>query len=139
MVMRLKLISMAVMFAITLVIPGSLYAQDSIRHNQQMKSRPSEEMAKNETAKMKEKLKLTDEQTQKVGDINLKYGKLMDDLRKPNSQATDRKASHEKMKELHEKKIAELKTILTPEQFEQFQKMHGVDKSNLLKNLDANV
>ncbi len=114
--MRLKLISMAVSMVFAFILPGSLHAQ---------KSTTPEDMAKTETDKMKEKLNLTDEQTIKVGDINLKYARQMNDIRQQNSQAStsERQANREKIKGLREKKSGELKTVLTPEQFEQYQKM----------------
>jgi Spy/CpxP family protein refolding chaperone len=123
MVMKLKFISMAMLFVFAVALPGSLYAQNSVPP--QMKSPSPEERSKKETDMMKEKLKLTDEQTQKVGDINLKYAQQMDEIRKQNSQPAERQANHEKMKKMHEKKLAEMKTVLTPEQFEQYQKTQG--------------
>jgi Spy/CpxP family protein refolding chaperone len=114
---------MAMLFVFAVALPGSLYAQNSVPP--QMKAPSPEEMSKKVTEKMKEKLKLTDEQTQKVSDINLKYAQQMDEIRKQNTQPADRQANHEKMKELREKKLAEMKTVLTPEQFEQYQKMQG--------------
>jgi len=107
---------MAVSMVFAFILPGSLHAQ---------KSTTPEDMAKTETDKMKEKLNLTDEQTIKVGDINLKYARQMNDIRQQNSQAStsERQANREKIKGLREKKSGELKTVLTPEQFEQYQKM----------------
>ncbi len=114
--MRMKLISMAMMI-VFVSLPGILSAQ--------MKTSTPEETAKLETDKMKKNLNLTDEQTQKVGDINLKYARQMFEIRKQNSQTSDadRQANREKLKTLREKKTEEMKPILTPDQFTQYQKM----------------
>jgi hypothetical protein len=103
---------------VTLIVPISLSAQAK-QHV------APEEKAKEETLRMKEKLNLNDEQTQKVEEINLRYAMQSHEIHQQESQTpgSNNQANREKMKELHEKKAAELKMVFSPEQFEQLKKM----------------
>ncbi len=75
-----------------------------------------EEMAKRQTTQMKESLDLTEEQLTKVEALNLKYAEKMETLR--DEAKADREATRNAMKPIREEKDAELKALLTTEQYE---------------------
>jgi hypothetical protein len=66
-----------------------------------------EKRAKHQTEWMKTELSLSDDQTAKVDDINVRYAKKMKELREQNRQ---------QMKALHEEEKKELSQVLTKEQ-----------------------
>ncbi|MCU7375713.1 hypothetical protein PEC18_34080 [Paucibacter sp. O1-1] len=73
-------------------------------------------------------LKLDAEQTQKVGQINLKYAQKMD----PVIEGSGSKMSRFKaFKSINKDKEAELKGVLTTQQFQQFQKQQQEMKDKL--------
>ena len=76
----------------------------------------AEDMSKMQTEMMKKELNLSDKQTTEVSAINLKFAKKMDEQRK-NSDG-DREAMHEEMEAMQEERNAELKKVLTEEQYE---------------------
>jgi len=125
---QVKLFSMTLLLWLAIVMPGNLQAQS--------KQVNPEDRAKKETADMKEKLNLTEDQTQKVGAINLKYAQLMADMHKQNGQGSeaDQQANREKMKGLHDKKVEELKLILTPAQMDQYKKMQEEKRNEHMKH-----
>ena len=82
-----------------------------------LKSTTPEQRAGMQTDLMKSTLGLTSEQTPKVADINLKYAKRMDPLIKGSA---DPAAKGRKMEEVDQQKEAELKEVLSPEQFKAF-------------------
>jgi hypothetical protein len=73
-----------------------------------------EQMAKRQTEMIKAATGIDDATTAKVDAINLKYAKEMATFREKNM---DREAMRESMKEMRDKKEAELKKVLTPDQF----------------------
>ena len=77
-----------------------------------------EQTAQRQTEMIKTATGIDDATTAKVEAINLKFAKEMSALREKN---TDREALREPMKELRDKRDAELKTVLTPEQFAKVQ------------------
>jgi periplasmic protein CpxP/Spy len=79
-----------------------------------------EEMAKMETSRMKEDLKLTDAQVSAVEKISLKYAGIMEDIFKKNSG--NFAAVQKKMDEMETDKSAELKKVLTVQQFADYEK-----------------
>lgn len=84
----------------------------------QLKDTTPAERAKAQTAMMKTKLGLTDEQAAKVGAINLKYAEKMDPIIKgsegPLMKMHDARA-------VETQKEDELKALLSPDQFQKFQ------------------
>jgi len=64
-------------------------------------------------------LNLTAAQEPKVADINLKYAKKMEDVRKISDTAVQHKTS----KNIQSQKEKEMKGILTDTQFKEYQKM----------------
>jgi len=77
------------------------------------------EMANKQSEKMATELKLDEKQKKEVADINLKYAKLRDEVFKANQG--NKEVLHSKMKEMNDQKKAELKKVLTADQFAQFQ------------------
>ena len=78
-----------------------------------------EDRAKRQTDMMKTQLNLTAAQEPKVADINLRYAKKMEDIRK----ISDTAVQHKSAKNLQSQKDKELKGVLTEAQFKDYQKM----------------
>ena len=77
-----------------------------------------EDMAKRQTEMIKQAAGLDDAATAKVDAINLKYAKEQATLRE---KTPDREARREPQKALNDKRDAELKTVLTADQFAKVQ------------------
>jgi len=75
-----------------------------------------EEMAKKQTERMKEDLSLNEDQITKVSAINLKYNKKFKEMRK--NASGDRTAMREAMMTVRKERNAEMKKVLTEEQYE---------------------
>ncbi len=76
-----------------------------------------EKMSEMQTSQMVKELGLNDEQAAKVGEINLKFAKQMQEMMgTPGSQ--QQPPSREKMEEVMKQRNDELKSILSDEQFE---------------------
>lgn len=80
-----------------------------------------EERVKRQTEQMVEDLKLDDAQTVKVKALNEKYSEKMSEAFQ--GAAGDRSAMRETMTKIREEKDAELKGILTAEQFKTYQEL----------------
>jgi hypothetical protein len=107
--------SIPAIFLITLILlSSSLFSQQ-----QGMRNASPEERAKRQTEMMKTELNLTAVQEPKVNTINLKYAKKMQDVRKMTDTAAQRKS----FESLNKQKDAELKPVLTADQFKAYQKM----------------
>src|SRR5262249_7702414 len=85
-----------------------------------------------QTAMMKEKLGLTDEQVSKIGALNLKYAQQMDPIIKgtegPLMKARD-------IRNVEEQKEAELKGLLSPDQLQKFQAMKDEMREHLMDQI----
>jgi len=88
--------------------------------NAQPPQRSPEEWAKRETQMVKEQIVLTDSQSVKYESIALKYAKMRGDFR--NIPRDSMELFRKKMDELQEKKTAEVKQILSEEQFVKYEK-----------------
>jgi Spy/CpxP family protein refolding chaperone len=113
--------------ALATMIGGTAMAQDATKGDGSIR-------AEHLTEQMTTRLKLTDEQVPKVKDINERYAAEMNatltDPRAPKPDGTaDREADRAKVKELSNKKNAELKGVLTPEQMAGWQKMQAEMRS----------
>jgi Spy/CpxP family protein refolding chaperone len=103
----------------TFMLPLTSYSQDQgKRFRERLKNTTPEDRADFQTNKMKTLLNLTDEQTAKVREINLKYAK---ENQKVFDQSVYRDQKRKKLSELYEQKQKELKTVLTEEQYEKLQ------------------
>lgn len=85
-----------------------------------------EDFAARQTEQMSEFIRLSEEQKQKVYDLNLLYSKKTQELRSGRSfrdmSDDERAAFREKMTALQEEKSAEMKKILTEEQLPDYEK-----------------
>jgi periplasmic protein CpxP/Spy len=87
-----------------------------------------EDRAEKQTATMKEKLSLSEKQAEKVKAINLKYANKMKETRDANTEG-DWTAMRETMGKIRQEQDAELKTVLTTEQFETWNKYQEEQRS----------
>ncbi|MET0394391.1 MAG: hypothetical protein ABW019_14690 [Chitinophagaceae bacterium] len=101
-------IALAVLF----FFAGTASAQDSLK--------TTEGRARAISQKMKTELSLSDDQYNKVYEINLKYAQQNETIRK---SSDDRMAKMQAIKAGNEAKNNELKAVLTKEQFEEYKKM----------------
>jgi hypothetical protein len=83
-----------------------------------IKTATPEQRAKMLTGKMKEKLALTDDQYKKVSDLNLTYAKKMDPIIHSDDS---RLTKYRQSKSLLDEKDQKLKSILTSDQFKQYE------------------
>ncbi len=118
---------------IVTMLVGCLFLSVNIVNAQQM-TKSAEDRAKMLTNEMKSKLSLTDEQYQKVYDINLKYAKQVDQTAKT---ATDQKAKLQLFKSNHEDKAKEFKKVLTPEQYKMYEDMTKEAKKEAKEKQEA--
>ncbi len=102
-----------VMFAM-LIVAGSLVS--AVSFGQHTKADPAAR-AKKVSEKLKTELSLSDDQYNKVYDINLKYSTKMQDLRKTEG---DRQLKMTEMKTLNKGKNEELKTVFTDAQWSKY-------------------
>ncbi len=93
----------------TLFTLGAIYAQAQSRELP-----PAEQRAKKQTEMMDQELTLADDQEKAVAEINLKYAKRVDEVF---ASSGSKKEKAKKMKEINDAKEADLKPVLTLEQF----------------------
>ena len=112
----------------TTIFLSLIFALTNVFAQHELKEMPADQRAKLQTERMTTSLKLDAGQTEKVGQINLKYAQKMD----PVIQGTRSKMSRFKaFKSINKDKEAELKEVLTTQQFEQFQKQQQEMKNKL--------
>lgn len=80
------------------------------------------ERAKEQTVEMTEKLSLSAKQSEKVGEINLKYANKLKEARDANADG-DWSTMRETMTQIRQEQNAELKNVMTAAQFEQWEKI----------------
>jgi len=100
--------------ALSLLIVVTASAQNEM---EKLKSSTPEERARLQTEMMKTKLGLTTDQTPKVAAINQKYAQRMDPIIKGQEGPLMRLRQ---MREVGQAKEAELKGVLSPEQFQKY-------------------
>ena len=118
----MKLLMNAFFVAIVLFTSNNMFAQDKTH---QKAERSPETMSQRHAEKMKSDLNLNDEQTKKVYEVNLKYNKERQANREKRSQEHAKKMAEAKNK--NEQKNAEMKNILTADQY-----------SKMIQNQEAN-
>jgi len=89
-------------------------------------TRSPEEMAQRQTEKMKLELQLTDAQVAQVQQINLKYAMASEQMRK--AGGTPEAMKEQRKTESHQKD-AELKSVLTPEQYAKLEQIREERKA----------
>ncbi len=103
--------------ALVAAVGALMFALVASAQLDELKNTTPEQRAKALTEIMKTKVGLTPEQTGKVMDLNLEYAKKMDPLIKGSAGPLVRMRE---MKQINEAKEAELKQILSPQQFEKY-------------------
>ena len=104
-----------------------VFSVSAQRPDRNSKMTPEDRAAK-QTEMMNKQLDLTADQQAKIQAINLKYSQQMAAQR---SQATeDRQQNMENMKTQMEARNAEIKQVLTPEQFEKWQTIRNEMRQN---------
>jgi hypothetical protein len=114
--------------AACLLIAGTVLAGEL----DELKNTTPAERAKAQTAMMKTKLGLADEQVEKVAALNLKYAEKMDPIIKgtegPFMKARD-------ARNVEQEKEDELKTLLSPDQFQKFQAAKDEMREKLMEQI----
>ncbi|CAG4999977.1 hypothetical protein DYBT9275_02358 [Dyadobacter sp. CECT 9275] len=105
---------------IILLIASFVLVMSKISAQSTLKELPADERAKMLTEKMTASLKLDSVQVVKVGDINLKYARKIDPVIKGNGS---RMSKLKAFRDINQEKQAELRKVLSKEQFGQYQKM----------------
>jgi Spy/CpxP family protein refolding chaperone len=109
---------------IAIVLIGSLLlaGQASAQGNGQRpaRERNPEDMAKNQTQRLKEQLNLSADQEKSVYDLNLSFAKRMAEAREA-AAASGGRPQMDSMRSWNQAREASMKKILTPEQFEKLQ------------------
>ncbi|MDP5170349.1 MAG: DUF4890 domain-containing protein [Bacteroidia bacterium] len=116
-------ISLAAAFVMLVSV---MVAQPGGGRGQQMSP---EDRAAKQTSSMVGELDLDADQAAKVEEINLRYGKEQQTFREENRG--NRETMMAGMKALMEKKDAELKAILTPEQYAKHEKMQAEQRAKM--------
>ena len=122
----MKQILNVVLVAIVLFISNNLSAQDK---NQQKAERTPEAMSQRHADKLKSELNLSDEQTKKIYEVNLKYNREMQAQRAEKEKQRSEKM--EQLKKKKEQKNAELKKILTEDQYTMMLKNQEAKKEKM--------
>ncbi|MCY1722245.1 hypothetical protein OU798_17965 [Prolixibacteraceae bacterium Z1-6] len=110
---KLGLLMMIVIFGATLSLAQNRDGQRNF---------DPEEMAKRQTKELTELLSLDKAQAQKVHELNLESGKKMSKMREEMQGGGDREAMREKMTEMRKKQNAEMKKILSEDQYTKYEK-----------------
>ena len=111
--------------ALCLLAGTSAFAQDSKKAPADRERPTAEQMAQKKTERMAEKLKLDEAQSKKLYDVNLQ-------------EAKDMQVQAQKMHENRKAQAQKMKSILTPEQYEQWKQMQsqrpGMDRGQRMKD-----
>lgn len=106
------------------IVTVSLFSmsQTSAQGNGQRpaRERNPEDMAKNQTQRLKDQLNLTADQEKSVYDLNLSFAKRMAEAREA-AAASGGRPPMDSMRSWNQAREASMKKILTPEQFEKLQ------------------
>ena len=108
----------AVMLIGSMLWMGQASAQDG--GQRPARERNPEDMAKNQTQRLKEQLNLNAEQEKSVYDLNLSFAKRMAEAREA-AAASGGRPPMDSMRSWNQAREASMKKILTPEQFEKLQ------------------
>ena len=116
--MSIRMISVtAIIFVTSLMLTSSVFAQQGQKGGGPGAAKP-EDRAKRLTEMMKESLKLTPAQEPKIASINLKYAKKNEEIKSIADTSLQRKT----FQSTNKQREAELKTVLTPDQFKSYLK-----------------
>ena len=133
--------SLFLLAALAFATAGTSFAQTAptapAKHTRQHAPKDPAKMADHKASKMAKELGLTADQETKVEQLLLARQQETAALKA--KYGTDRNAGRAEMKAAHEKYAAQLKTILTPEQYAKFDQMkdqhhgHGKEGGNKAK------
>ncbi len=123
---QIKSIAATIVLAL-IFVPGFTMAQGGGQGNGGGNNDP-EQMAKRQTEVMNTQLQLTQEQMPKIEQMNLETSKKMVDLRA--QYQGNRDEMRPKMMEIMNARDAELKKILTPEQYDKWVKYRAERMAN---------
>jgi Spy/CpxP family protein refolding chaperone len=98
------------------------------------KNHTPEQKADMHVKKMTQDLNLTSDQVPKVKSIMVDKIQKMDALRTKYANSTDKKAMHQEMKTIRDQKEAELKAVLTPDQYAKHVQMREQEKQKRMKD-----
>jgi Spy/CpxP family protein refolding chaperone len=115
-----KLMHIVIFLALaTFILPLNSYPQENKgeRFRQHFKNTTPEERAEFQTNRMKALLNLSDEQTEKVREIYLKYAKENQEVF---NLKIPREEKKNKLRAIYDQKQNELKKILSEEQYEKY-------------------
>ncbi len=115
----------AAVAALCLMAGTGAFAQNGKQARSGMREMPTaEQMARRQTDRLKEKLSLTDAQEKQVYEYNLQQIKEM-------------QAQRERMRAARQAEAQKMKTILTPEQYAQWQQLQGQARGMRAKQGDC--
>ncbi len=118
---NLKIVALALLLAASTTF---IFAQqDQPQQRQQRERQTAEQRAESATKNLVEKLKLSDEQSEKVLNINLANFQKMDSMMMNNNGNSQNDNRRETMMKLMESNTAEIKTVLTEDQAAAYDKM----------------
>lgn len=109
---------MAIMLIGSLLWAGQTSAQGN--GQRPARERNPEDMAKNQTQRLKEQLNLSADQERSVYDLNLSFARRMAEAREA-AAASGGRPPMDSMRSWNQAREASMKKILTPEQFEKLQ------------------
>ncbi|MEQ9377851.1 MAG: Spy/CpxP family protein refolding chaperone [Imperialibacter sp.] len=104
--------------ATTLMAQGEQSSAKTLKHAQ----RTPEERSKEMTARLKEELNLTDQQSEELYAIHLKYAEERKGVLDAGRE--EREAQRTEIKSINDKQKAEMKSVLTEEQVARLDEMH---------------
>jgi hypothetical protein len=123
----------AAIFFLFLTLPSGVHAQGGM--DALAKSTP-QERATLQTMFMKSKLGLSEDQASKVSALNLKYAEKAEPIIKGDSGVF---AKRREMNEVQDEKDAELKGILTPDQFAKYEASRDELRDKMLEGIEKRL
>ena len=119
--MKTPIQSIVRQFIIVILFSSSiLFSNKALFAQGEGRNMPPEDRAKRQTEMMKEALNLTAAQEPKISALNLKYAKKMEEVK---TASKDTAVIRKNAAALNTQKNVELKKILTPDQFTQYEKI----------------
>jgi Spy/CpxP family protein refolding chaperone len=120
-----RTLSIAVL-GISMLAGTNSFAQDRApRPDRDRTQKSAAERAEHQTVSMKHQLALSEDQVEKVQDINLRYAEKMEAMRSTED------AQREAVKELSAARDEELKAVLSPEQMEKMAAARAEKKAHM--------
>ncbi|PWT96614.1 MAG: hypothetical protein C5B52_15375 [Bacteroidetes bacterium] len=116
--------------SLLLIVAAFIFVEGANAQSHQMAS--AADRATKYTDWMKSTLKLTDDQVSKVQDINLKYANKTDELMKA---ANSKKEKMQALKSQEEGRDAELKGVLTNDQYQTYQEKKKQMKKKMKQSM----